>query len=180
MSNPFIDIVRTANKNKWCTTPYCTTCIAREYRQALQDLGGGGLGGGLANALSKLKPSELTLEDNWQDALLTAIIDLPFSLQLEGILKNWSEKLDEDINFTDFVLFKVIRNISSNSEIWKQWIDICISLAVRSHNFSLIESLLLVMGRKAVDQQELIEIAKEYAKSSRQMKRVLSNSCGIK
>ncbi len=137
MSNIFVELVRTVNKNKWCTTPYCTTCIAQEYRQTLKDLGGE-LGGGLANALSELKPSELTNEDNWENALLTAIIDLPFSLQLEGILETWSEKLDEDINFTDFVLFKVIYNVSPKSQIWEKWVDNCISLALRSQYFSLI------------------------------------------
>jgi len=179
MANPFIDIVRMAEKNKWCTTPYCTTCIAREYRQALKDLGGQ-LGGGLADALSELKPSEITHENNWQNALLTAIIDLPMSLQLEGILETWSEKMDEDINFTDFILFKIIRNISQKSKIWGKWINGCLSLALVTKNFSLIESLLLVMGRKAVEQNELIQIARDYAKSSRQMRRVLFNSCGIK
>ncbi len=179
MANPFIDIVRTAEKNKWCTTPYCTTCIAREYRQALKELGGR-LGGGLADALSELKPTEITNENNWQNALLTAIIDLPISMQLEGILETWSEKLDEDIDFTDFILFKVIRNISNRSKIWEKWVSGCLSLSLETRNISLIESLLLVIGRKAVEQNELIQIAKDYAKSSRQMRRVLFNSCGIK
>jgi len=179
MTNPFIDIVRTAEKNKWCTTPYCTTCIAREYRQALKELSGP-LGGGLANALSELNPSEITSEDNWQNTLLTAIIELPMSMQLEGILETWSEKLDEDIDFTDFILFKVIRNISNRSNIWEKWVSGCVLLSLKTRNFSLIESLILVMGPRAVEQNELIQIAKDYAKSSRQMRRVLFNSCGIK
>ncbi len=174
MTNTFIDIIRTAENNKWCTTPYCTTCSANEYRQALKNLGGG-----LAEMLSELNPSEITREHNWQDALLTAIIDLPISLQLVGILETWSEKLDEDINFTDFILFKIIRNIAKNSEIWEKWVSGCVSLALATKNFSLIESLLLVMDRKAIEQDEFIIIAKDIAKWSIQMRRVLLNSCEI-
>lgn len=179
MTNPFIDIVRTAETNNWCTTPYCTTCLAREYRQALKELSGP-LGGRLVNALSELSPSEISRENNWQNALLIAIIDLPMSMQLEGILKIWSEKLDEDIDFSDFILFKVIRNISNRSNIWEKWVSGCVLLSLKTRNFSLVESLILVMGPRAIEHNELIQIAKDYAKSSPQMGRVLFNACGIK
>ena len=95
MGNPFIDIIRAAHIHKWCTTPYCTACGARDYRQALRQLGGE-FGGGLADALADLSPSELVKEYNWQNALLIAIMDLPFSLQFEGIIKAWLPKFYED------------------------------------------------------------------------------------
>jgi len=178
MSNLLIDIIRTAHTHKWCTTPYCTTCGARDYRQALKKLGGE-LGGDLASALAELSPSEVTKEHSWQDALLVAIIDLPFSLQLEGVLKAWLPKLHEDIDFSDFVLYKIVRYIPKENDIKKEWIDNCIVMAKANKNFSLIESLLLVLRKRSFEYPELIEIAKEYAKSSSQMRRVLRNACGI-
>ena len=66
MNNPLYDIIRKANEQKWCMTPYCTTCGAREYRKALKDLAGP-LGGGLANALSDINPQDITSIPNWQD-----------------------------------------------------------------------------------------------------------------
>jgi hypothetical protein len=178
MSNSFIDIIRTAHAHKWCTTPYCTTCGARDYRQAPKKLGGE-LGSGLTNALAELNPSELTKEHNWQDALLIAVIDLPLSLQLEGVLKAWLSKLHDDIAFSDFVLYKIVRHIPNENYIKKEWIDNCIVMAKGNKNFSLIESLLLVLGKSLLEYPELMEIAKEYAQSSSQMRRVLQNACGI-
>lgn len=80
MSNPLLDIIKKAHEQKWCTTPYCTTCGAHDYRNALKDLAVP-LGGGLANALAEINPQNLTPIPNWQDAILVAIIDLPISLQ---------------------------------------------------------------------------------------------------
>lgn len=157
---------------------HCTTCGAHEYRKALRQLGGEA-GGGLANALAELSPSELAKEPGWQDALLIAIRDLPFSLQLEGVLEAWLPKIREDILFSDFVLFKIVKYVPVESDIRKQWISECILLAQESRRFSLIESLLLVFGKDGLHHTELIDIAKEYARSSKQMRRVLRNACGI-
>lgn len=104
MSNPLLDIIKKAHEQKWCITPYCTTCGARDYRNALKELAGP-LGGGLANALAEINPQDLTSIPNWQDALLVAIIDLPISLQTEGVLKAWLPKTTDNIFFADFAVF---------------------------------------------------------------------------
>lgn len=57
--NPLLEVIRTAHERNWCTKPACTTCGAREYRQALATLSGP-LGGGLVSALSDLEPHEVT------------------------------------------------------------------------------------------------------------------------
>ncbi len=179
MDNPFIAIVRAAYNNDWCTKPYCTTCGAREYRQELRKLGGD-LGGNLANALSELNPTELTEILNWQDALLLALMNLSISGQLVGVLDAWLPKINDDISFTDFVLYKVVRRLPTGHETRNRWIDNCSSLAISSKSFSLIESLILVLGRNSLEHQELIDLAKGYAKHSNQMRRVLRNVCGLK
>ncbi|MCX5804804.1 MAG: hypothetical protein NT010_01875 [Proteobacteria bacterium] len=178
MSNAFVEIIKTAHIHNWCTMPYCSTCYAHDYRQALKQLEGK-LGGGLAEALATLNPSELTKEHDWKGALHIAIMDLPYPLQLEEILKAWWPKFYEDIEFSDFVLYKILRYVPKKSDIRKNWIDNCIVLAKENKSFSLIESLLLVLRKTAFEHTELIEIAKEYAKSSDQMRRVLRNACGI-
>ena len=178
MSNTFIDIIREAHTHKWCTTPYCTTCGAQDYRKALRNLGEVAEGG-LAAALADLNPSQLVKENNWQDALLVAVIDLPLSHQLEDIIKAWLAKFNDDIGFADFVLFKIIPCLSTQSAIRQEWINKSIALAKDTRNFSLIESLLLILKKDSLENPELIETAKDYAKTSRQMKRVLRNSCGI-
>lgn len=179
MNNKFIDIVREASERNWCTTPYCTTCGSLEYRQALKKLSGD-LGGPLADALTNLDLKEITKLPNWQGALLIALIDLPISLQLEGILKAWLAKAkDNEVDLLDLVLFKVIKNLPSDSLLRKQWLDRCSELAIKKRHISLIESLILVLRKEALNNSELMEIASEHAKNSKQMQRVLLNACEI-
>jgi hypothetical protein len=179
MSNKFIESINIAQENKWCTTPYCTTCGAHEYRQHLRDLRDidCALSEGLVEALSSLNPAELTKIDRWRNPLLVAIIDLNW--QREQILEAWLPKIRDEIAFTDFVLFKIIRNCSEESNVIKEWIKACLVLAKEANSFSLTESLLLVLGKSSLDHAELIEQAKEFAKTSHQMRRVLRNTCQI-
>ena len=179
MTNKFIESINVAKENRWCTTPYCTTCGAREYRQYLVDLRDydSVLSIGPTAALSSLNPSELTKIDNWQNPLLVAIIDLPW--QREQILKSWLLKINDDIAFTDFVLFKIIKNCPKENIVINEWIESCLILAKEAKSFTLTESLLLVLGKSSLEHEELIEQAKRFAMSSPQMRRVLRNACQI-
>jgi len=178
MSNPLLDIIKKTHEQKWCITPYCTTCGGREYRNALKDLAGP-LGGGLANALAEINPQDLTLIPNWQDALLVAIIDLPISLQTEGVLKAWLPKTMDNIFFADFAVFRIVRYLPKDNETRNRWIEHCMNMALSTKNFSLIESLILVLRQDALNYPALIVEAKEYAKTSSQMRRVLYNACNL-
>jgi len=179
MSNPLYDIIRKAHEQKWCMTPYCTTCGAREYRNLLKDLAGP-LGGGLANALADINPQDLTSIPNWQDALIIALIDLPISLQVEGVLKAWLPKTTDNIFFADFVFYEIVRYLPKDNKTRNIWIEHCMTMALNTKDFSLIESLILVLRQDALKYSELIAIAKEYAKTSAQMRRVLLNACNLK
>src|SRR4030067_1542824 len=172
MSNSLLDIIKKAHEQKWCTTPYCTTCGAHDYRNALKELAGP-LGGGLANALAEINPQDLSSIPNWQDTLLVAIIDLPISLQTESVLKAWLPKAIDNIFFADFALFKIVRYLPKDNEIKNRWIEHCMTVALSTKNFSLIESLILVLGQDTLNHPDLITIAKECAKTSAQMRRVL-------
>ena len=178
-SNPLYDIIRKANEQKWCVTPYCSTCGAHEYRNALRELSGP-MGGGLANALEDIDLHEITWLPNWQDALLVAIMDLPISQQVEGVLEAWLPKISGHIVFADLILYKIVRYMRKDNATRNNWIERCIDIAINSRNFSLIESLLLVLRREVWNYRKLIAIAKEYSYSSAQMDRVLRNSCKLR
>jgi hypothetical protein len=179
MANQFIESIKTARENKWCTTPYCTTCCAHDFRQHLQELRDDDsvLSTGPVNALCNLEPAELIKIDNWQGPLLIAIIDSNW--HREQILKAWLPKLCDDISFTDFVLFKIIRNCPKENDTIQEWIKACLILATEKKSFSLTESLLLVLGKSSLEHTELIDRAKVFAKTSPQMRRVLRNTCEI-
>lgn len=175
MGNTLIDIVMRAATERWCVQPYCTTCGARQYRKALWDLGNDGLD----NALAELEPVILVREERWQDALLVAIIDVGSISRLEAVLGSWLPRISTNIEFADFVLFKIVRRFPSGNNIRKAWIGQCITLAKEKKNLSLIESLLLTLGKKALEYPEIIDMAKGFAIESKQIRRVLRNSCGI-
>ena len=174
--NPLYDIISKAHEQKCCVTPYCTTCDSREYRDALKELSGP-MGGGLANAIADIDLQDISLLPNWQDALLIAIMDLPLSQQVEGVLEAWLPKISDHIVFADLILYKIIRYMRKDNVTSNNWIERCIDIAINSRNFSLIESLLLVLRRDAWDYPKLIAVAKEYSHSSAQMDRALRNSC---
>jgi hypothetical protein len=175
MSNPLYDIISKAHEQNWCVTPYCTTCGAQEYRNALRELSGS-MGGGLADALADIDLQEISLLPNWKDALLVAIMDLPISQQVEDVLNAWLPKISDHIALADLLLYKIVRYMIKDNATRNNWIERCIDIAINSKNFSLIESLLLVLKRDAWDYPKLIAVAKEYANSSAQMERALRNS----
>jgi hypothetical protein len=176
--NPFLEIVRTANELSWCTKPGCTTCGAREYRQALAALAGP-LGAGLLSALVDIEPRDLAGMPNWQDPLLVAVMDLPFNGQVDDVLEVWLPHLAVDIAFADFVLFRIVRRMSPDNPVRARWIDGCRELALETRDFSLVESLILVLGSAALLDADLISVASEHAEHSAQMQRVLRNACGL-
>lgn len=175
MINSFIELVKRAQENNWCTKPYCTTCGSTEYRNRLQKLGGE-TGGELIDSLSELEPNDLTGLENWRGALFIAFIDLPLYSYADIIIDSWLPKVKGNVVFADFVLFKIIKPLPPKSKARNQWIGMCLKLALKENNFSLIESLILVLGESASDYPELIELGKKFAKSSSQMRRVLRNT----
>ena len=179
MRNPLHGIIRTAHEQNWCVTPDCTTCGSSEYRNALRELSSP-LGGRLADALADIDLREISLLHNWQDALLVAIMDLPISQQVEGVLEAWLPKISGHIVFADLILYKIVRYMRKDNATRNNWIERCIDIAINSRNFSLIESLLLVLRREVWNYRKLIAIAKEYSYSSAQMDRVLRNSYKLK
>ncbi len=140
----------------------------------------GDQGGPLADALEEIDIAELTVLPNWSGALQIAFIDLPLGrLQAEGALRRWLPELPKHVGFADFVLFRIVRYLPAASELKAQWIDACLNIAVATKNRSLIETLILVLDSKASEYPTLIEAAATHAPTSRQIRRVLNNKCGM-
>ncbi len=172
MSNIFVDLVKKAALHKWCVRPYCTTCGCREFRNALQNNGREWV-----STLSAIDPADLYGLPDWGDALTLAFIDLPLGqAQIGSILSVWFTKIDAHIRFADTALFRVVRNLPAKHEMREKWIDKCVELALRTRDFSLTETLMLVLGKDASKYPLLVEFAKSCSKQSPQMKRVLCNT----
>lgn len=177
-ANPFIELLRRAEEQNWCVQPYCTTCGARDFRSALREISGE-LGGPLVDALADLNLNELTSYAKWDDAIVIAVRTLPLSSQVISLLEAWLSRAIENVRFFDVVLFKFVRHLPEKYTIKEQWITKGISIAVRTKDFSLTESLILILRDKAVQHEQLIQLAKQFAADSKQMRRVLKNACKI-
>lgn len=178
MSNPLLALIAHAHAQNWCTEPYCTTCGSHDYRKKLKELAGD-LGGPLADALEQIDIAELIALPNWRGALELAFNSLPLGpLQAEGALRRWLPQLSSHIDFADHVLFRIVRYMPA-SELRTQWVDACLDIAVATNNASLVETLILVLDSKASEYLTLIEAATKHAPTSRQMRRILNNKCGM-
>lgn len=177
-TNPFLVILGKAIEQDWCIKPYCTTCGARDFRSALQSLGGL-LGGPLVNALSEVNFDELMSFPKWDRAIEIAVRDLPVPGQATGLLESWLRRADECIRFFDVVLYRLARYLPEEHPVRAQWITKGIALALQTQDFSLVESLILILERKAMQDEKFITLAKQFAGESEQMKRVLRNACNL-
>lgn len=177
-ANPFLETLRRAAEQNWCVKPYCTTCGARDFRSALHAIGGE-LGGPLADALADVNVDELTSLAKWDDAIEIAVRDLPFPSQATSLLESWLPSAEENIRFFDVVLYKLVRYLPEEHPVRAQWIAKGIAFAVQTGDFSLVESLILTLRGKAVQHEQLMRLAKQFAAESKQMKRVLRNACNI-
>jgi len=177
-NNLFLETLRQATEHNWCIQPDCTTCGARDFRSALHALGGA-LGESLANALASVNLDELMSLSNWDYAIEIAVRDLPLPGQATSLLEFWLLRADENIRFFDVVLYKLARYLPQEHPVRTQWITKGISLALQTQDFSLIESLILVLRGKAVQYEQLITLAEQFAGESKQMQRVLRNACNI-
>jgi hypothetical protein len=176
--NLFLKTLRQAIEENWCVQPYCTTCGARDFRSALR-AAGSKLGGPLADALVNVDLVELVSLPKWDDAIEVAFRDLPLPGLATSLLESWLHRAEENIRFFDFVLYKLVRYLPEEQPVRAQWIAKGIALAIKTEDFSLVESLILSLRGKALQYEQLMRLAKQFAKNSKQMRRVLRNTCNI-
>ena len=177
-NNAFLELLRQAVARRWCMKPYCTTCGARDFRSALRQIGGP-LGGPLAQALEDVDLDKLTSLPEWEGALEIAVLDIPLGDLAISLLESWLERAHLNLRFFDLVLYRLVRGLPDKHPVREKWIAKAITLAVQTQDFSLVESLILTLRRKALAHDQLMDIAAGFAKESKQMQRVLRNACKI-
>jgi len=173
-NNLFINILKKARENNWCTKYFCTTCGAREFRKELVFQGGNNKKDLLAS-LESIYDSELIEIEGWCDALKIAFYDLSMSSRSE-LLREWLKVSNEKIRFIDVILFHFVRYLKLDEDLYHLWIEKCLDVARRTYDFSLIESLALVLENDLNKYTEIYQQAVKYAESSSQMRRVLINT----
>ena len=136
----------------------------------------GGAGFGLVEPLCSLEVSSYTRLRDWDDCLQMAFMHLPFPGQREKILEAWLEKVNDSIRFADVVLFYILRALPSKMKVRESWIEACASLACRSKDESLVESLAWTLRSDISERPGLFQVAKELSASSFKVRRALGDA----
>ena len=120
---------------------------------------------------------ELTLIPNWEDAIQIAVRDLPLHIQATALFETWLERAHQNLRSFDVVLYRLVRYLPESHPVRLKWIAKGVSLAEQTNDFSLVESLILTLRKNALQYSKIMSLAKEFAKESKQMQRVLRNAC---
>ena len=112
---------------------------------------GGVLGGTLAGALAEVNPDEFTSLPKWEGALEIAVRVLPLPGQATSLLESWPERAGQNLRFFDVVLYRLIRYLPNDHPV----------------------------HQNALQYNQVLVLAKRFAKESGQMRRVLRNTCNI-
>lgn len=159
--NAYINLLQQAHEKQWCIQEFCTTCGSMEFRNAATALGCQE-GNQLVASLASLGLSELYRFPKWHNALYLSLYCIDKAEDMDTVLTSWLPLLDSHIRIADLVLFYFVRRgalfAPMSIEVLEQWRDACIDLAVRTHDESLVESLICTEGRYYSDYPELAEV----------------------
>ncbi|MBA3632043.1 MAG: hypothetical protein H0W58_04410 [Acidobacteria bacterium] len=172
MENQFAQLVQKSADLNWCVQIYCTTCGAMDFRNSLAEISQND-GSKLVEILSELDIEEFTQLQNWGECLRLAFYDLRFPFLQTEILTEWLPKINDNIRFTDWILFYVVRYLPDNNEVRNAWISKCADLAVESQDESSIESLIWTLRADLPKFKELSEIVKRLSSNSPKIKRTI-------
>lgn len=172
----FIELIETAIKNRWCTSPYCTTCGCYEFRKALMDISERDFCGTLIDDLCSLDVVELTSYPIWLNCLRLYTHTIQFPGQYPIFLRAWLPQMERSVRFADGVLYHVVRKLQEDFPEKRSWIEKCIDLALRTTDHSLIESLLLCLKGNVSEHPKLIRLAEKIAVVDKKVAKVLAKT----
>jgi hypothetical protein len=174
--NAFLDLLKTAKRENWCTKPGCTTCGSTQYRSALQKLASQD-GTPLARAMAEADPGQVMLAMCNPDAVIMATRFLHRG-QLDEVLSAWLPGLGPNPRLADHVLFYLIRSgtlISGISpEVARSWVDACFDVALNGRDNSLVESLLYTVPERCQERDGFMALAAELGEGNPRVKRAMN------
>jgi hypothetical protein len=157
MGNRLLCLIKEAQEKRWCVQPYCTTCGCRDFRHALLKITD------LTKELTEIDIDKMVLIPIWCDAVRVAAIDNWLILDWNLIFKKWYEHAEKNVRFADYVYFYLVSRFPCSNEIKHKWTLLCFNLAKLYKDYSLFESLIRVLGKKADTYNGLVDLAIIYA-----------------
>ena len=164
--NPFLALVADSRQRGLCTRPWCTTCAATEFREALRRDRAG-----LAADLASLPLADLEVTPDWGDPLRLALDELGSAELMDHVLQAWLPHLDDHVRLADLVVFYYVRRgalfAPMSVDTLQEWLGRSIDVANQSRDSSLVESLIYTLGGQIKEHPELVELVKELQPGSR-------------
>lgn len=159
-SNRFINIITKADDERWCTTPYCTTCGSHQYINELETTIKTVEFEDICNDLIKMDLIKLKSLPNW-DNCLTILFQLinPFH---NKILNKWSEIKDLPLAI---ILFLDYYDIYNTEEL--------LEIAYETESTSITIKLLKTLQGKAMYHSKFLKIANKLAENDKQITKLL-------
>lgn len=174
--NPVVQLLRRADRERWCVRPWCTTCGGQAYRNALAGLQDR-LGDDFGRALGEIDLWEVQQLRRWSDLLRTTLQVAVATGQLGAVLRAWLPEIGLHPRVADVVLFYFVRRgaffAGLSVDTVRAWIDACVVMAVEWADESLLESLLYTAPSSLLDHPGGREVAEEVAQRDQKVRRAL-------
>ena len=111
--------------------------------------------------------------DQPRGALAFALQALLTDCSRDEVLEEWLKRRHVPVWLCDSVLFDVVRTQGVASDTAARWLAFAERTALATSDPSLVETLLWVLGRQALEHVELAELAGEVAKTNTKVRRAL-------
>ena len=178
--NRFVEAVATAQKEKWCVAPWCTTCGHQDFRAATTRIDDGTTN--LTKELCDLPIAELTKYHGWVDCL-RSVFERSHPITHKGmvtVLETWCNTPDTlesgAIRFCDVVLFYGVRRLILEPDLRRRWIEKCERMALATHDESLVESMIYVLGSAVRKHHGLFSLAEKLSANSTKIASALAKN----
>lgn len=122
----------------------------------------------LADELLELPILEFITLENWVNILRMSFLFMRDRNLRTVILQKWFSAYSDNVDFTDVIIFYVLRTTSIDGDIRirEAWIKKAFSLVKDSRDISLLESLIITLGNLIFRDKELLKLASEISLTS--------------
>ncbi len=152
-----------------CNELFCSTCggISRYIKDTIDNK----IFNLISDTLDRIHPSDLCKFGRWE-----VIIQYLSPAKYESLINQKKQAIDlNDSNEVNEYLLEVRDKLSFNDSSYNATVYQGIKLAIKQQDISLIETLILILGEKAMDYPQLVEIAINLSRSDYRLQRALYN-----
>ena len=166
--NAYLRVVEDADRNNRCVMLWCSTCQCREFRSAVKAIPD------LQSVLASLDLDQFTAHKTWYNMLRITVMDHRKSFDWGIILRAWLPYASQHTRFADVVLYHIAARARCDRETRNEWITSCVDLALRTKYAPLLESLVRILGARAVNHSYLVETALELSTRNKLLRGALA------